>query len=224
MTNKHKTVKKPSKATPTLNDGSKLNKPYSASIWQKHLVPPPKHPSKNATIKRCSSSMRRLGFRFQPWVSVGNLVLDLRRRVPGVSLNRVLNEGFLLRLGQRSEDELRLRCRLAQLLHEEHELMQTGRVILRSGAFLDPYAAKLIEGNEKLSVKLGRQPLGALTGTKEVNVVKRLLARREAVVQEILDIQNKLLPSEEYVLKSERFSKSRRRRRDKNKPFGMGGA
>jgi len=224
MSNIHENAKKPSDATPTSNDSSKSNKSDSASVWQKHLAPPPKHPSKNATIKRCGSSRGRVGFRWQPWVSVESLVRDLRRRFPDVSLNRVLNEGFLLRLGQRSEDELRLRCRLAQLLHEEHELMQTGRVILRSGAFLDPYAAKLIEGNEKLSVKLGRQPLGALTGTKEVNVVKRLLARREAVVQEILDIQNKLLPSEEYVLKSERFSKSRRRRRDKNKPFGMGGA
>jgi len=121
-----------------------------------------------------------------------------------MSLNRVLNEGFLSFMGEMNEDELRLRSRLARLLNEEHELMQTNRVILRSAAFLDPYAAKLVEGNEGLSVKLGRQPLGALASKKEVNVVLRLLARREAIVNEILEIQNLLLPKETYVLKSER--------------------
>jgi len=212
MTNTQENVKKPSDvATPTSVDSSKklsAEKPDSASVWQKHLSSAPKHRTSNATIKRCSSSVKRVGFRFQPWVSVENLVLDLRRRVPGVSLNRVLNEGFLLWLGAKSEDELRLKSRLAQLLHEEHELMQSGRVVLRSGAFLDSYAAKLMEGNEELSARLGRQPLGALADKQEVNVVKRLLARREAVVQEILMIQDKLLPKEEYVLKS------RRRRQD----------
>jgi len=109
-------------------------------------------------------------------------------------------------LGKCCEDEERLKTRLAKLLHEEWELMQSGRVVLRSGAFLDGYAAKLIEGNEKLSVRLGRQPLRALADEREVNVVKRLLARREAVVQEILSIQDRLLPADEYVLKENRSS------------------
>lgn len=204
-------------ATPTSDASSISNKPKPSFSSQKHLATCPEHPRKHATSKRCSSS-KRVGFRWMPWVSSVGLVEDLRRRFPSVSLNRVLNEGFLLWLGAKSEDELRLRSRLAQLLHEEHELMQSGRVVLRSGAFLDSYAAKLIEGNEKLSAKLGRQPLGALANKQEVSVVKRLLARREAVVNEILEIQDKLLPKDEYVLKDERpLKRSKSRRRGKHK-------
>jgi len=145
-------------------------------------------------------------------MSVVPLIRDLRRRVPNVSLNRVLNESFLLWLGSKNEDELRLRSNLARLLEEEHELMQTNRVILRSGAFLDSYVAKLVEGNEGLSVKLGRQPLKALATKREVDVVLRLMARREAIVNEILNIQNLLLPSEKYVLKGERSQGDNKKR------------
>lgn len=84
---------------------------------------------------------------------------------------------------------------------------------MRARAFLDGYAAKLVEGDERLSVKLGRQPLAALADEEEVEVVKRILARREAVVQEICLIEGELLPEEQYELKSER---SRRRVKRKN--------
>jgi len=145
-------------------------------------------------------------------LGVRGLLVDLQRRVPGVSLNRVLNEAFLLWLGERSEDEWRLRVRLAGLLREEGDLRQVMRVVLRSGAFLDSYAAKLLEGESQEEARLGRVPLRALSRDEEP-VVRRILSRREAVVKEICEIQSKLLPEEKYVLKS------RRRRQDsKHKP------
>jgi hypothetical protein len=204
MSNSKKQDIKLSKATATSDGSTTTNNHVSGFSEQQHLANNPEHPSKNGTTKRCSSS--RQSYRFRPWMSVVPLIRDLRRRVPNVSLNRVLNESFLLWLGGKNEDELRLKSRLAGLLQEEHELMQTNRVILRSGAFLDSYVAKLVEGNEGLSVKLGRQPLGALANKKEVSIVLRLLARREAIVNEILDIQNLLLPGSEYVLKADRES------------------
>ncbi len=112
------------------------------------------------------------------------------------------------------DKKLRLRAKLFRLLDEERELRQVHRVILRSGAFLDSYAEKLLRGGSVEDAKFGRKPLAALN-KEEVPVIKRLLARREAVVREICVIEEKLLPSEKYVLKSERRLRSRRR--DKHK-------
>lgn len=188
-------------ATDTSNGSTKTEQLDLSSVRRKQLGKRRKKHCGNGTTSGCRSS--RVGFRWRPWVSVVPLVGELRRRFGGVGLNRVLNEGFLLWWGVRCEGELALRARLARLLQEERELMQLGRVILRSGAFLDSYAAKLIKGDERLSVKLGRKPLRALAGEREVNIVLRLLARRDAVVKEILEIQDKLLPKDEYVLKGD---------------------
>lgn len=159
--------------------------------------------------RRCRSSRRVVSWR--PWVSVEPLVrwLEKHRFV----VNRVLNEAFLEWVGGLGDEKLRLKARLYRLLDEERELRQVNRVILRSGAFLDGYAAKLIEGKEELSVRLGRQPLTALASKKEETIIKRILARREAVVKEICEIHEKLLPREEYVLKSTRKSRKRRKKK-----------
>lgn len=158
---------------------------------------------------RCRSSRRVVPWR--PWVNVEPLVRWLEKH--RFTVNRVLNEAFLDWVGEGGDETLRLKARLYRLLDEERELRQVHRVILRSGAFLDGYAAKLIEGKEELSVRLGRQPLTALASKKEETIIKRNLARREAVVKEICEIHEKLLPREEYVLKSKRKSRKHRKKK-----------
>lgn len=187
-------------ATATSTGDTKQKKPDSGRRRRKKLVDTRIRMFTNGNTRRCSSSRRIVSWR--PWVNVVGFVVWLERH--GFVVNRVLNEALLDWIGGLGDEELRLRGRLYRLLDEERELRQTMRVILRSGAFLDSYAAKLVKGNEKLSVKLGRQPLEALASNEEVEVVKRILARREAVVKRICVIEDKLLPEEEYKLKDSR--------------------
>lgn len=131
----------------------------------------------------------------------------------GVSFNRLVNlavQGFL---GQSSlaSEELKLRARLAQLLREESNLRRQSRVMLRSGSFLPKYADRILRPQESF-VREGQQPLRALS-KKEEQIFRRILARREKIVKEIVEIQDKLLPKEKFRLKPKR---SRSRRRDKN--------
>lgn len=197
-------------ATATSAGNTKIDKAKLRRADEKKAVHTCISMFKNGTTKRCSSSRRVVSWR--PWVNVVPLVGWLKKH--GFSVNRVLNEAFLDWVGGLGDEKLRLRARLYRLLDEERELRQTMRVVLRSGAFLDSYAAKLVTGDEKLSVKLGRKPLA---GETEVQIVNRILAQREAVVKEICEIEGKLLPEAEYVLKEDRPRRRRSwsRRRDK---------
>ena len=152
----------------------------------------------SGNTKRCGSSRRLVSWR--PWVSVAPLVRWLEKH--GFVINHVLNEAFLDWIGGEGDEKLRLKAELYKLLDEERDLRQISRVILRSGAFLDSYAAKLVQGDEKLSVKLGRQPLEAIASKEETEIILRTLARREAIVKEIIDIQGKLLPRKRYELRT----------------------
>jgi len=136
---------------------------------------------------------------WRPWVRVLPVVRWLKKN--GFVVNRVLNEALLEWVGNEGNEKLKLRARLYTLLAEENELRQTMRVILRSGAFLPSYAAKLVQGDEKLSARLGRQPLDAIASKEEAEIVRRILARRERVTKEIIEIEKKLLPKESYKLR-----------------------
>lgn len=200
-------------ATATSTGNTKKEKAREGSKSEKGHVDTRITPFQAGDTRRCSSSTRRTRT-WRPWATVEPLVRWLERN--GISINRALNEALLFWAGGLNDEQLRLKVAKARLLAEERDLYQTHRVILRSGAFLDSYAAKLIEGDETLSAKMGRQPLEAVANPKEANVVKRLLARREAVVAEIVEVQNLLLPKEEYVLKGERKPRVAKRRRVKS--------
>ena len=160
-------------------------------------------------------------FGFRPWKSVRPLVRFLRSK--GFSVNAVLNKALLYFLdAEASDDWLRDEARLVLLLREEQQLIQLNKVMLRSGAYLDLYADKVLRGGRaRLDAKLGRKPLGALAPDEEP-IFKRMVARREAIVQEIREIMGRRLPEKEYVLKDERpvTKKSWSRRRAKNKLEG----
>lgn len=96
------------------------------------------------------------------------------------------------------EESLGLEVRRLQLIEEETGLRQTLKVILRSGAYLPQYAEKLFGGEKPTMFRKGRLPLPALTDVREQNIVRRILARRENVVSELLEIEDKLLPEDRF--------------------------
>ena len=155
---------------------------------------------------------------FRAWRSVVPLLRYLKRK--RFNVNAVLNRALLFYLRVEVDDDwLRDEARLQLLLREERRLIQLNRVMLRSGAYLDLYADKVLKGGSRENreaAKLGRKPLGALA-PNEVPVFRRMVARREAVVGEIKEILARRLPEAEYVLKEDRPRRRRSwsRRRDK---------
>jgi len=115
------------------------------------------------------------------------------RAVNGL-LEKAIGEGF----GE-VEETLGLQVRKARLLEEEAGLRETLRVILRSGAYLKDYAKELLLGDFKqISNLRNRVGIFAQVKPKELNVILRILKRREDLVNELLEIEDKLLPSEPY--------------------------
>ena len=98
------------------------------------------------------------------------------------------------------EETLSLEVRRKQLLAEEAGLRQTLNVLLRSGAFLPQYAQKLFGGQDPKDIasRKGRLPLPALASAKEQEIIRRILARRERIVLELIEIADKLLPKEQF--------------------------
>lgn len=149
--------------------------------------------------------------------------LRVTRRL-GLSVNGVLNEALVFYFNAQAKDGgLRDDVRLAQLCGEELKLVRLNKLMLRSGAYLDGYAEKVLKGGaEREDVKLGRKALAALAKDEEP-IFKRMIAKREAIIREVLEILDRQLPKDEYVLKGEegfqehvKKSKSRRARRDSN--------
>jgi hypothetical protein len=115
--------------------------------------------------------------------------------VVNLLLEKIVSQG----LGGEVEEHLGLEIRRQQLLAEEAGLRQTLKVLLRSGAYLPQYAQKLFGGRDPkdFSLRKGRLPLPALASAKEQEIVRRILARRERIVMELIEIADKLLPEEQ---------------------------
>lgn len=117
--------------------------------------------------------------------------------VVGKALERFLGEG--LRGGEL--ERFRLLQRESELLAEERSLRERLRVILRSGAYLQDYARKLLLGSEKELGRVQRRVgVYASIDTEELDVILRLLQRRKQVAKELIQVEAKLLPKERYPL------------------------
>jgi len=120
-----------------------------------------------------------------------------------ISVSSVVNKALELFLSERLEGAPQqvflLESRREQLLAEERSLRERLRVILRSGAFLKDYAKELLLGDEKQIFNLKRRVgVYAHVKPKELNIILRILKRREDLVNELLEIEDKLLPSTMY--------------------------
>lgn len=140
------------------------------------------------------------------WKCVRPLVQRLKKS--GFGVNCAVNEALLFWLGEKGDEELRLRARLTRLRCEEAELRQAMRVMLRSGSYLPQYADKLFrekyDRSEPFFVRKGQVPLKALS-EKEEDVARRVLAERERIAQEIAAVLDQLLPKKRFRLKPSRL-------------------
>lgn len=198
-------------ATDTSNCITSQDKRGNGAIRRKKPVQTRVKPFSDVIRGDVAIACRVTGFR--AWRSVEPLLRYLKRK--RFNVNAVLNRALLFYLrAEVDEDWLRDEARLALLLKEEQRLIRLNRVMLRSGAYLDLYADKVLRGGKaRLDAKLGRRPLAALAPDEEP-IFRRMVARREAVVGEIREILARRLPEGEYVLKDERpRRKSRSRRR-----------
>lgn len=142
-----------------------------------------------------------------------------------MAFNRVVNLAVEQFLGGCDEESLRIWARISRLCREEDELRRVSRTMLRSGSYLPQYADKLFRPpwdreREHTSPfnypRKGDVPLKALDA-KEEAIMRRVLARREAIAQEIADLLDRVLPKDKFRLKPRRV---RSRRPDKNKRRG----
>lgn len=146
-------------------------------------------------------------------------------RVKGLPFNRVVNlavSEFLKSPADCDVERLRLQLRLEELMREEGDLRRVWATIGRSGSYLPQYVDRVLRP-QKSPFRKGQVPLRALS-VKEEEIFRRVAARREAIAQEIVEIQDQLLPKDKFRLKPEP-AHSKSRARDRNKPFlAKGGA
>ena len=135
-------------------------------------------------------------------------------------VNLLLEKVIETNLAGSVEECLGLEVKRLQLMDEEVDLRRTLNVILRSGAYLPQYAEKLFGGESPTFLKESRLPLPALTSVKEQDIVRRILARREKVVSELLEIEDKLLPEERFMVGLEETGWTTRSNRPRGKKTG----
>lgn len=142
------------------------------------------------------------GVYFKPYVY--NVLQSTTRKL-GISFNAIVNqildhaiaEGKLHAAGK----TLLLQTKRDQLLREEAGLLRRLRVILRSGAYLQDYAQRLLLGGEEEISRLKRRVgIYAHVNEKELDVILRILQRRENLVKELIDLEDQLLPQQRYPL------------------------
>jgi len=125
-------------------------------------------------------------------------------------------------IGASDEEQLKVLAEIEKLCREDNQLRRVSSVMLRSGSYLPKYADRLFRppwdsGRDKTSPfnypRKGGVPLKALN-PKEEAIMRRVLARREAIAQKIAELLDLVLPREKFRLKP---SKSRRRVKNKRK-------
>ena len=131
------------------------------------------------------------------WVYFWKGVLPLVRRFcreHNVRFNALVNQAVLQFLGRVGDGRLRLEAELERLLREEAELRRVQNCMLRSGAYLPGYVARVLRkpGGVDL-LRRGELPLEALAGKREVEVFLKICQRREEIARRICEIQEQLL-------------------------------
>jgi hypothetical protein len=146
-------------------------------------------------------------------------------RERGVAFNRVVNLAVESWLGVCDVEELKVWVEIEKLAREDSQLRRVSSTMLRSGSYLPKYADRLFRAPwdsecDKTSPfhypRKGEVPLKALN-PKEEKIMRRVLARREAIAQRIAELLDQVLPAEKFRLAPRR---SKSRRRDKNKRKG----
>jgi len=128
------------------------------------------------------------------WRGLDVLLLRFCRE-RGLPFNRVVNLAVQSFLGGCDVERLRLEAELERLLREEAELRRVQNCMLRSGAYLPGYVARVLRKPGGLSVvqRCGELPLEALADKREVQVFLKICQRREEIARRIVEVEEQLL-------------------------------
>jgi hypothetical protein len=148
-----------------------------------------------ASVKGC-----KRGVRFIPSVLDG---LKHMAEEGKCSLSFLVNKACLALLEKGLPEELvhkiRVEAEIEELKREERCLRQNLTLILRSGTYLRNYAKSLLEGDkEEISKLKSRNGIYARLDSKELDVILRILARREAIAKRLVELMDEQLPKERY--------------------------
>ena len=167
--------------------------------------------------------MSKCSVRF--WVELWPLVHRFCRE-HGVSVNRLVNEAVSAFLQVSFDDGVsRLLAEKILLKEEERQLREDWNLIRRSGSGLAGYVQEVLRepGRPVSLVRHGQMPLKALK-PREEEVFRKIATKREQIAARLAEIELELLKEvKPFRLKPE-LPRSRSRARDRNKPFGKGGA
>jgi len=158
------------------------------------------------------------------WRSVYPLLRSFAKRTK-TPVNALVNLAVQSFIGASDEEQLKVLAEIEALCREDSQLRRVSSTMLRSGSYLPKYADKLFrspwdsEGDKTSPFNYPRKgdvPLKALNPKEEV-IMRRVLARREAIAQRIAELLDQVLPVEKFRLAPRR---SRSRARAKNKRRG----
>jgi len=157
------------------------------------------------------------------WRSVYPLLRAFAKRT-NTPVNTLVNLAIQSFIGASSEEQLKVLAEIEELCREDSQLRHVSSTMLRSGSYLPKYADRLFRSpwdseRDKTSPfnypRKGEVPLKALN-PKEEAIMRRVLARREAIAQCIAELLDQVLPKEKFRL-APRRSRSRRCARNKRK-------
>jgi hypothetical protein len=157
------------------------------------------------------------------WRSVYPLLRAFARRTK-TPVNTLVNLAIQSFVGASDEEELKVLAEIEKLVREDSKLRRVSSTMLRSGSYLPKYADRLFRApwdseRDKTSPfnypRRGEVPLKALN-PKEEKIMRRVLARREAIAQRIAELLDQVLPAEKFRL-APRRSRSQRCARNKRK-------
>jgi len=157
------------------------------------------------------------------WRRVYPLLRVFARRTK-TPVNTLVNLAVQSFIGASDEEQLKVLAEIEALCREDSQLRRVSSTMLRSGSYLPKYADRLFRSpwdSERDKTRpfnyprRGEVPLKALNA-KEEAIMRRVLARREAIAQRIAELLDQVLPAEKFRLRLKR-SKSRRRAQNKRK-------
>ena len=96
-------------------------------------------------------------------------------------------------------EQFRIEVEIEHLRVEERNLRQDLALILRNGAYLEDYAKKLLVGDrDEVSMLQHRRGIYSQVDSKELDIILRILFRREAIAKRLVELMDKTLPKERY--------------------------
>lgn len=145
--------------------------------------------------------IRTIAFKPHIWNFINKASKQLLNVNLNLFVNRLLEKAIELDLPGPIGERIKQEFTRDQLLAEERQLRRELTAILRSGAFLQDYAEELLLGRPQEIARIrNRTGVYARVDTKELDVILRILQRREDLTKELVTIESLLLPKNRYPL------------------------